>query len=166
MSNTASTFDVHLLSLAKKIGVISEEHCDITKNEKTLLATLDDLNMFDSRLKQLSAVEAEEVEAESWNVDVLQQIIELSQKVGRVPFPHADKLFNLTPSGPANKPNDIAGNDKPGNIHQMPTSAKGKERAPDVGDNPQIKRNIFNLHPQDAQKTWWSNTESGMFSLN
>ena len=172
-SNTTSTADFHLLSLAKTTGVISEDTRDITRNEKTLLAALDDLNMFDAHLKQLSAVEAEEVEAESWNVDVLQEMIELSQKVGRIPFPLSDKLYNLTPSGPASKPKDNAGNGKLNTLQQMPNldktgssaSQKGKERAPDADRNPQIKRNIFNLHPRDAEKTWWSNTreEYGMF---
>jgi hypothetical protein len=167
-----SAIDGHLKRLAVQIGMIPGDNCDITGEEQALLGALDELNILDSRLKQLVALDAEEVEAESWNVDVLQQLIELSQKVGEIPFKQASDIYDLAPTGPASGEDERPFAAGPDSGHHMldlagpspAASSKGKGRAQDL----QVKRSIFNLHPRDAEVTWWSSSreEYGTFPSN
>lgn len=138
-----------------------EHTSNITKHDKALLAVLNDLNTIDSRLLQLRAVEAEEVEAESWNVDALQQLIDYTEKLGRIPFQDANDLYDLAPSG---RIDQVEGAESgPDNIHDMAdlrqssaSVSKGKGKEQDVVNDPHMKRTIFNLYPKDAEHSWWS----------
>jgi hypothetical protein len=147
----------------------------ITENERALLATLDNLNMLDSRIKQLSAIEAEEVEAESWNVDVLQQLIEVADTVGHIPFSSATDLYELAPSGPRaeadgadTKGAEAQARTTPDALQSAGSGSKGKGKARDVAQEPPVKRAIFNLDPRDAEHTWWCGPrdEDGAFAIN
>lgn len=167
--------DHHLKSLATKIGIIPDANSIITNEERAMLVALDDLTMVESHLMKVAAVEAEEVEAECWNVAVLNQLIELSQKVGGIPFPIASDLYNVGPSGaPSTLKADSGPSGPSGDAFETTApheagpseTAKGKQRADDERTDPeQHKRSIFNLHPHDAEKVWWSpsRNESGMF---
>jgi hypothetical protein len=178
----SAPIDLHLKSLATKIGIIPDTNSTITAEERAMLATLDNLTMLDSTLKQVAAVEAEEVEAESWNVAALNQLVELSQKVGGMPFPPASDLFNLAPSGAKSSPHDgqLGAEVRPSGFQPEFANAtyagplatdkgKGKEKAHENHVDCQPgKRTIFNLHPRDAERTWWSPSrqESGKCRLH
>ena len=130
-------------------------------HDEAILAALDCVATLDAHLQQLIAVEAEEVEAESWNFDTLQQMIELTEKVGKIPFPLPSELYNLSPSGPsASKGKGRADEQTEDLSPSGPSASKGTGSADDqTKEDVKVKRTIFNFHPSDAQAEWWTETK-------
>ena len=143
------------------------------------MAALDCVATLDAHLQQLIAVE---VEAESWNFDTLQQMIELTEKVGKIPFPLPSELYNLSPSGlSASKGKGRADEQTEDLSPSGPSASKGKGRADEqtedlspsgpsaskgtgsaddqTKEDVKVKRTIFNFHPSDAQAEWWTETK-------
>ena len=116
----------------------------LVPNMSTLLCPVVSDNLHDHTLfsqltssqimvQQLLVLEAEVVKCKSWNFDASAKLIEVADKMGRIPFGTASEIFNLQPTM---------------------TSPKGKERAAEQLPQGEEKQSIFHLFPKDAKASW------------
>jgi hypothetical protein len=132
--------------LAKQIGMP-----DIHLSEADImdLEHIDHITQMEIQIMRMAGNEAEMVETEKWNTDVVQQLLNLSLTEKQIPFGKRDKLFDLRPTFDDPSPKAQDQSDGP---HK---AEKGKERA---ADDPLVKISIYQLLPADAEQSWLGDT--------
>ena len=129
---------------------------ELSAADREDMGYIDDLTQSQIQIMRMWDKEAELVETEKWNVNVVEQLLSLLLTAKWIPSGKQEELFNLRPT--LNDP-PLPGDDD--QKEQPQTSAKEKERAID----PPTKRSIYQVLPANAKESWLGEYpgESGTF---
>lgn len=130
--------------LAKQIGL--PDSIELSAVDIQDLEHIDHITQLESQIMRMGGNEADVVETEKWNVDVVQQLLSLSLTEKRIPFGKRDELFDLRPT--FDDPPSRKVQDKSDGIH---SARKGKGQAT---DDKRVKRSIYQMLPADAKESW------------
>jgi hypothetical protein len=140
----------HLASLAVDVGILTAENPQLDQSDIEDLALVEALRGTISYLDRSLSIEREVIESESWNYDAAVELIQLSRKLGHIPFGGGtDALFDIVPSFES---------------EALRTATSPKERRVRGGTTSHAPRTLFNLHPKDSMDAWLGKYP-GMFTI-
>ena len=131
----------------------------LEEDEWTDLAVFDNLTCVQAQLEQMLGVEAEIVDAETWNYETSSALTVLAHEKGEIPFGTRAECVDLKPTAsiysaaatPSASTHSAAADIS---TSATPTaSGKGKERA-----DPQMpkKQSVYHMFPMDVYNDWLS----------
>ena len=148
--------DDRLTNLARLLDLTSPDNTLVLSQQDRLdLALFDSLTRSQAGLELVLGVEAETVEAETWNYQTATQLAHLAQVTGEIPFGTRAELFDLTSSqsvgatGP--QPSTPSATAIPSATATPSARAKGKQRE---GAVLPAKRSVYDILPRDAKELW------------
>jgi hypothetical protein len=127
------------MGLALHLNLISPETPSLSAEDRQDLTLLDKLTQTHTRVQQVLGLETEIALTEKWNFDAVTQLLDLANRISKIPFSSRSELSDLEPT--AVEPESL-----------VPTglASKGKGR---LEEGPQ-KRSLYHMLPDNARKGW------------